>query len=148
MNECTRLIVCLCFLFFLGFLRPFKSVIMNISHDSRCDVHQMLLGIREGKESWLELYSPGNSACDDDGKLWGLMVSKSFISNLMWLKLYILMHDIVISKSQCIYSCIYCSSALRRTVDFPDKHSKLLLLLLQAVLCKSNSLLSFKNLQL
>lgn len=40
----------------------------------------MLLAIREGKESWLDLYSPGNLACDDEGELWSLMVSVRVIT--------------------------------------------------------------------
>lgn len=48
---------------------------MNISLDPRCDVHQMLLAMREGKESWLDLYSPTNKACDDEGLFWSSMVS-------------------------------------------------------------------------
>jgi hypothetical protein len=31
-------------------LSIFKNVIKNIAEDSRCEVHQTLLGIREGKE--------------------------------------------------------------------------------------------------
>lgn len=42
--------------------------------DRRCDVHLMLLGIREEKESWLQIYCPGGIACDDDGDLWSLIV--------------------------------------------------------------------------
>jgi hypothetical protein len=34
----------------------------------------MLLGIREEKESWLQIYCPGSLACDDDGELWSLIV--------------------------------------------------------------------------
>lgn len=52
---------------------------MNISLDPRCDVHLMLLGMREGKESWLELYSPTNKACDDEGLFWSSMVSGSVV---------------------------------------------------------------------
>lgn len=52
---------------------------MNISLDPRCDVHLMLLGMREGKESWLELYSPTNKDCDDEGLFWSSMVSGSVV---------------------------------------------------------------------
>ncbi|KAH3777131.1 hypothetical protein DPMN_178568, partial [Dreissena polymorpha] len=41
--------------------------------DKVCDVHQTILGIREGKEGWFHLYCPGNIGCDDDGELWGQM---------------------------------------------------------------------------
>ena len=59
---------------------PFKAVITNIGVDERCDVHQMLMGIREGKQSWLKIYSPGNVACDDDGELWSQLVSSDFLN--------------------------------------------------------------------
>ena len=47
---------------------------MNIATDKVCDVHQTILGIREGKEGWFHLYCPGNIGCNDDGELWGKMV--------------------------------------------------------------------------
>jgi len=53
-----------------GFSTSFKTVIYNIGVDTRCDVHLMVLGIREGKEGWFHVYCPGNIACDDDGELW------------------------------------------------------------------------------
>ena len=52
-----------------------QKPIHNIVSDSRCDVHQTVLGIREGKEGWFHLYCPGGIACDDDGELYGVMVS-------------------------------------------------------------------------
>lgn len=53
---------------------------MNICNDNRCEVHLMLLEIRDGKDSWLQIYCPGNVACDDDGDLWSQMVKvKIFI---------------------------------------------------------------------
>lgn len=51
-----------------------KDTLRNICNDSRCEVHQTVLGIREGKEGWFHLYCPGGIACDDDGELYGLMV--------------------------------------------------------------------------
>jgi len=51
-----------------------KPTLRNISIDSRCDVHQTVLGIREGKEGWFDLYCPGGVACDDDGELYSIMV--------------------------------------------------------------------------
>lgn len=53
-------------------------MIRNICADNRCEVHLMLLGIREEKESWLQTYCPGSIACDDDGDLWSLIV-RSFV---------------------------------------------------------------------
>lgn len=52
-----------------------KNVIRYIAGDHHCDVHSTILGIREGKEGWFHLYVPGNIGCDDEGELWGLMVS-------------------------------------------------------------------------
>jgi hypothetical protein len=52
-----------------------KRAILRLAQDKTCDVHQTLLGIREGKEGWFHLYCPGGIACDDDGQLWGQMVS-------------------------------------------------------------------------
>jgi len=51
-----------------------KPTLRNISVDTRCDVHQTVLGIREGKEGWFDLYCPGGVACDDDGELYSVMV--------------------------------------------------------------------------
>ena len=51
-----------------------KDTLRNICKDSRCEVHQTVLGIREGKEGWFHLYCPGGIACDDDGELYGVMV--------------------------------------------------------------------------
>ena len=55
-----------------------KDVIRNIATDDVCDVHQTILGIREGKEGWFHIYCPGNIGCDDDGILWGEMVILMF----------------------------------------------------------------------
>ena len=52
-----------------------KKTIENIGNDTRCDVHQTILGIREGKEGWFHLYCPGGIACDDEGQLFGVIVS-------------------------------------------------------------------------
>ncbi|XP_050397029.1 C-Maf-inducing protein isoform X1 [Patella vulgata] len=56
------------------FTSSMKPVIGNIAKDSNCDVHQTVLGIREGKEGWFHLYCPGGIACDDEGELWGNML--------------------------------------------------------------------------
>jgi len=65
--------------------RNMKPTLRNISLDSRCDVHQTVLGIREGKEGWFDLYCPGGVACDDDGELYCVMVCIELIifSHLM-----------------------------------------------------------------
>ena len=56
-----------------------KDVMRNISSDEHCDVHSTILGIREGKEGWFHLYIPGNIGCDDEGELWGVMISQLMI---------------------------------------------------------------------
>ena len=43
--------------------------------DARCEVHQTVLGIREGKEGWFEMFCLGGIACDDDGEMFSVMVS-------------------------------------------------------------------------
>ena len=57
--------------------RLFKNVVKNFVEDSRCEVHQTVLGIREGKEGWFEMFCLGGIACDDDGEMFSLMVRKS-----------------------------------------------------------------------
>ena len=52
-----------------------KATIRRIGSDPRCDVHQSILSIREGKEGWFNLYCPGAVACDDDGETFGEIVS-------------------------------------------------------------------------
>ena len=54
--------------------RNMKTTIQHIADDARCDVHQTILGIRDGKEGWFHLYCPGGIACDDEGHLYGIMV--------------------------------------------------------------------------
>ncbi|CAG2066674.1 unnamed protein product, partial [Timema podura] len=48
------------------FIHDFMPVIQRIGTDSRCEVHQMVLGIREGKEGWFDIYCPSSLACSDD----------------------------------------------------------------------------------
>lgn len=60
------------------FTSKMKSVLRNIASDEKCDIHQTILGIREGKEGWFHLYTPGTIGCDDEGELWGVML-KSLI---------------------------------------------------------------------
>ena len=51
-------------------------VIERIGTDSRCAVHQCLLGMREGKEGWFHVVCPSSAACSDDGSLWASIVSR------------------------------------------------------------------------
>jgi hypothetical protein len=48
--------------------------VKNIVDDTRCEVHQTILGIREGKEGWFEMFCLGGIACDDDGEMFSSMV--------------------------------------------------------------------------
>ena len=52
-----------------------KPFLRNIAEDARCEVHSTLLGMRDGKEGWFDLYCPGGIACDDEGQLHAAMVS-------------------------------------------------------------------------
>ena len=49
-------------------------VVGAIGNDSRCAVHQCVLGIREGKEGWFHVICPSSAACSDDGSLWASIV--------------------------------------------------------------------------
>lgn len=46
----------------------------RLGTDGRCEVHSVVLGAREGKAGWLELYSPGSRACQDGGALWSQLL--------------------------------------------------------------------------
>ena len=61
--------------------RLFKNVVKNFVEDSRCEVHQTVLGIREGKEGWFEMFCLGGIACDDDGEMFSLMVNSQTSRN-------------------------------------------------------------------
>ncbi|CAF4452233.1 unnamed protein product [Rotaria sp. Silwood2] len=54
----------------------FKNVLKNLVEDTRCEVHQKVLGIREGKDGWFEMCCLSGIACDDNGKMFSLMLSK------------------------------------------------------------------------
>jgi hypothetical protein len=58
------------------FTSHIKSTIQNIVMDLRCEVHQSVLGIRDGKEGWFHLYCPGGIACDDEGELYSIMLKR------------------------------------------------------------------------
>lgn len=49
-------------------------VIERIGTDKNCDVHQMVLSVREGKDGWFDVYCPSSTSCVDDGQLWGNIV--------------------------------------------------------------------------
>ncbi|CAF4756013.1 unnamed protein product, partial [Rotaria socialis] len=56
------------------FIEIFKNVVKNIVDDPRCEVHQTVLGIREGKNGWFEISCLGSIACDDDGEMYSHIV--------------------------------------------------------------------------
>jgi hypothetical protein len=51
-----------------------NRIFKNFIEDNRCEVHQTVLGIREGSEGWFEMFCLGRIACDDEGELFSLMV--------------------------------------------------------------------------
>ncbi|CAG0888238.1 unnamed protein product [Darwinula stevensoni] len=62
------------------FIKRFSGIIYEIARDSRCEVHQLLLGVRDEKESWLDLYRP-STLCDailEDQDVWVVMLEALF----------------------------------------------------------------------
>ncbi len=58
-----------------------NGIFKNFVEDNRCEVHQIILGIREGKLVWFQMFCLGGIACDDDGELFSLMarsINKKF----------------------------------------------------------------------
>ncbi|CAF1341519.1 unnamed protein product [Rotaria sp. Silwood1] len=58
------------------FMEIFKNVVKNLVEDTRCEVHRTVLGIREGKNGWFEMFCLGGILCDDDGKMFSLMLNR------------------------------------------------------------------------
>ncbi|CAF3847591.1 unnamed protein product [Rotaria sordida] len=58
------------------FIAIFKNVLKNLVEDTRCEVHQRVLGIREGKDGWFEMFCLSGIACDDNGEMFSLMLNK------------------------------------------------------------------------
>jgi hypothetical protein len=50
-----------------------NRIFKNFIEDNRCEVHQTVLGIREGSEGWFEMFCLVGIACDDC-ELFSLMV--------------------------------------------------------------------------
>lgn len=59
-----------------AFARKMAVVMRNIAADPCCEVHQCLLGLREGKNGWFNVYAPMGVACHDEGDLWGYMLTR------------------------------------------------------------------------
>nr|XP_037283651.1 C-Maf-inducing protein-like [Rhipicephalus microplus] len=51
-----------------------EPIVECLGTDSRCEVHSVVLGARDGKDGWLQLYSPGRPACQDGGALWSQLL--------------------------------------------------------------------------
>nr|CAB3231877.1 C-Maf-inducing protein-like [Phallusia mammillata] len=56
------------------FVRLLYPVIERFAEDDRESVVTCLLYSREGKDGWLQVFSPGGKLCDDDGQLFSKMV--------------------------------------------------------------------------
>lgn len=95
--------------------RNFKSVIYNIGADARCDVHLMVLGIREGKEGWFHIYCPGNIACDDEGVLWSELVSEVLLIT------DVCKHNVGAHEGNSLY--LFCSSKIWWNVVVDGRNS-------------------------
>ncbi|CAF4696079.1 unnamed protein product [Rotaria socialis] len=55
----------------------YKNVVKNLVEDPRCEVHQTVLGKREGKDGWFETFCfNGNACCNDDGEMFSQMLNK------------------------------------------------------------------------
>uniref|UniRef100_L7LZ42 C-Maf-inducing protein PH domain-containing protein n=1 Tax=Rhipicephalus pulchellus TaxID=72859 RepID=L7LZ42_RHIPC len=51
-----------------------EPIVECLGTDPRCEVHSVVLGARDGKDGWLQLYSPGSPACQDGGALWSQLL--------------------------------------------------------------------------
>ncbi|XP_042225826.1 C-Maf-inducing protein-like isoform X2 [Homarus americanus] len=52
------------------FIRQILPIVEQIGTDTRCEVHQMVLGTRDDKEGWLNVLCPSSLACVDEGSAW------------------------------------------------------------------------------
>ncbi|KAL0279312.1 UNVERIFIED_CONTAM: hypothetical protein PYX00_000901 [Menopon gallinae] len=75
-----------------SFVEGLTPVIKTIGTDPHCEVHETILGIREDKAGWLNVYCPSGLVCRDDGELWCQMLEtliscccrrKSFLQKMM-----------------------------------------------------------------
>ncbi|XP_008556935.1 C-Maf-inducing protein [Microplitis demolitor] len=60
--------------------KQFQEAIMNVvlcrvAQDTRCDVHRMVLPMREERKGWIYVVAPSNPTCPDDGTLFGKMLT-------------------------------------------------------------------------
>ncbi|ESN93743.1 hypothetical protein HELRODRAFT_88288, partial [Helobdella robusta] len=60
------------------FTNRMKPLLHNLASDERCDVHSSILGLREEKAGWFDVYCPGGIASedDDDDELYTVMLMK------------------------------------------------------------------------
>ena len=61
------------------FNRNMGSILEKVATDSRCNTHSQVIGPRVEKDGWFDIYCPVNTICNDDGRLWSLMVGTFFL---------------------------------------------------------------------
>jgi len=50
-------------------------ILRRFCADTRCEVHQCLLAVRDSKPGWFDVFCPDSVACVDNGQLYSSMVS-------------------------------------------------------------------------
>ncbi|XP_035680577.1 C-Maf-inducing protein-like isoform X1 [Branchiostoma floridae] len=75
------------------FAKHMRNVILTFAGDERCEVHCMILPVREGKDGWFHIFCPGSSTCNDEGEVFSAVVDrlmnclcnkrKKFLTSLM-----------------------------------------------------------------
>ncbi|XP_046842090.1 C-Maf-inducing protein-like isoform X2 [Xenia sp. Carnegie-2017] len=58
------------------FVKCLSVLVNKFIEDNRCEVHQTVLPVREGKDGWIDLFCPGGICCTDDGEFFSKMVGK------------------------------------------------------------------------
>ncbi|CAB3977186.1 Hypothetical predicted protein [Paramuricea clavata] len=58
------------------FVKCLSGLVEQFVQDNRCEVHQTVLPVREGKDGWIDLFCPGGVCCPDDGEFFSQMVAK------------------------------------------------------------------------
>lgn len=63
------------------FATRLEPVVRQLAKDPRCEVHQCLVGVRQNKNGWLQIF-----ATSHDSEMYSLMVSKYLDEVLLWLR--------------------------------------------------------------
>ncbi|RZF46157.1 hypothetical protein LSTR_LSTR012138 [Laodelphax striatellus] len=75
-----------------AFVRRLSSVVRRVAVDARCEVHQCVLGVRDAKDGWFDVFCPSSLVCYDEGQIWSAMLDslinccckrKNFIAELV-----------------------------------------------------------------